>query len=129
MSGTLAPAPAAAGSATITQVINNLPGPLSQNGYAFFSHGGPLVMNASGSGFLGSGNPIIGMNVFVDGVMVGTSKVYANNAGVHMAFVPIFVDLKGVGGGRHVIQLQSLNQTSTDVNDSFNVTVIEFQTA
>jgi hypothetical protein len=123
MTDTLAPA----ATATITQVMDNVQGPLPLGGYPFVSHGGPLEINASGSGFFTGGSPIIGMRVYLDGVKVGTSQVYANNAGVHMAFVPIFMALQGIAEGRHVIQIQPLDQTSTDPNDFFNVTVTEFQ--
>jgi hypothetical protein len=114
-----------AGAASITSVYANSAGPLPLAGDTFTSHGGALTLNASGSGWSTNGSALIGMNVLVDGVVMGTSQVFTNEASSHKAFIPISVALPGVGSGAHVVVLQPLSGTTTDFNDFFNVTVVE----
>jgi hypothetical protein len=124
MSDTLAPV--AGRTVTITQVMTNAQGPLPLRGNSFRSDGGTLILTASGSGFTNNAGLILGMNVLVDGATVGTCKAYANQAGIHLPFIPIAVALQDVGHGNHVIEVQALGGTLTDSNDFFNVTISEF---
>lgn len=123
MSDTLAPV--AGRTVTITQVLTNAQGPMPLRGNSFRSDGGTLILTASGSGYVDNAGLILGMNVLVDGAVVGTCKGYANQAGVHMPFVPIAVELR-VRHGNHVIEVKPLSNTRTDNNDFFNVTISEF---
>jgi hypothetical protein len=118
-----------AGSASISAVYANAAGPLPLSGDTFTSHGGVLTLNAAGSGWSGGGAALIGMNVLVDGNVVGTAQVYTNEAGSHRAFISISVSLPGVGSGAHVVVLQPLPGTATDSNDFYNVTVVEVDNA
>jgi hypothetical protein len=112
-------------SVSITGVYVNAAGALPLAGDTFTSHGGTLTLNASGSAWSTSAGALIGMNVLVDGVVVGTSQVYTNEAQSHKALIPISVALPGVGAGAHVVVIQPLSGTTTDFNDFFNVTVVE----
>jgi hypothetical protein len=118
-----------AGSANITPVYANAVGPLPLSGDTFTSNGGVLTLNASGSGWSSAASAVIGMNVLVDGTVVGTSQVFTNEASSHKAFIPISVPLPGVGAGSHVVALQPLSGTTTDHNDFFNITVVEVDNA
>lgn len=124
MSDTLAPV--AGRTVTITQAMTNAQGPMPLRGNSFRSEGGTLILSASGSGFSNNGGAIIGMNVLVDGAVVGTCKAYANQQRIHLPFIPIAVELRELKHGNHVIEVQPLGGTLTDPNDFFNVTISEF---
>jgi len=106
----------------VTNLLNS-PGslPLSNS---FISHGGTLVIFTSGSGTIGSVTAM-GMTIALDGTIIETNKIWCNVASAHMAFVPKTTVKNGVAAGSHTITLSSWNSTTTDANDSFNVTVQE----
>ena len=89
----------------------------------FASHGGRLLITATGNGYPLSGG-IAGMVVQLDGVIVGTNKVFLNSGG-NMPFVTKPIVCNGVAAGAHSIVLTALPNTMTDVNSYFSVTVQE----
>jgi hypothetical protein len=109
----------------------------------FTSKGGTLVITASGSGFRGTGSSLkegyIGMDVLLDGLLVGTAQVYTNERNSHKAFVPALDVVSGVPAGEHTIRLEEYRSsvcntpnettfsvcTDTDLNDNFQVLVTE----
>ena len=106
----------------VTNLINS-PGPLSLS-KTFTTHGGTLLISTSGSGSIGSVTAM-GMTVSLDGTSIETNKIWCNIVNTHMAFVPKTIVKTGLSAASHTITLSTWNGTSTDVNDSFNVTVEE----
>jgi hypothetical protein len=85
------------------------------------------VIFASGSGYSSVGGGTIGMAIFVDGTQVGTARSVTNETLSHKAFVSNALVVMGVGIGSHTLQLVPLASTSTDINDFYSVTVMEFR--
>jgi hypothetical protein len=102
-------------------------GPLPVEG-KYKSRGGKLIISAAGSGWSSAQQPgLIGMNVSVNGKQVGTAQVWTNEADSHKAFVsavPV-VYARDVGPGPVTIKLAAFDQTNTDENDFYRVTVVE----
>jgi hypothetical protein len=113
--------------ANVTPAISNWQGPLPIDGDAFTpTSNGTFLLFASGSGWSTGGAALIGMNVIANGTWVGSSQVWTNPAYSHAAFVPICVPLSGLTPGQPVtVRLEAFNETTTDLNDYFNVTVVE----
>lgn len=111
---------------TITQVINGN-GPVSSLSGSFTSQGGTLLMLASGSAWrLDAG--LLWVNVGYQGDDEGggaAMTVWTNEGVSHKALVPIAVQLP-VGAGTYTVTLGTNATTVTDLNDTFNVTVLEF---
>ncbi len=109
---------------TVTNVINTT-GPLGLSA-SFVSHGGTLLITASGSGWGGAGTIIgMGLNLETVGGAIGQCTIYATQAGTHYAFVPKTFVKTGVPAGTHTISLGYRTGTGTDANDFFSVTIEE----
>jgi hypothetical protein len=92
----------------------------------YTSKGGKLIISAAGSGYSDAGNENIGMEVFVKGTKRGTAAlIYANQKGIHLAFVPTFIVLNNVPKGQVKIELKAYQQTKTNEGDYFRVSVVE----
>ncbi len=118
-------------------------GPLPEE-RTFTTKGGTLIIFASGSGFRGDGTSLkagrIGMELLLDGDLVGRAEIYANERNSHKAFVDEYAVIPGVSAGEHKIRLEEMYHsgvcntaseqpntycTDTDLNDYFKVTVVE----
>ncbi|MEQ8216380.1 MAG: hypothetical protein ABRQ30_08805, partial [Smithellaceae bacterium] len=112
----------------VTRVIQQARGPLTGNGLSgnFTSAGGMLLIFAFGSGFSRTAGRMIGMQINVDDMMMGSASIYANEASSHKSFVGSSIMITSVGAGNHTLKLYNLNLDSqTDANDIFDVTVME----
>jgi hypothetical protein len=113
--------------ATVTKVTNlfvNQPGPLPLT-RAFTSSGGPLLIFASGSLSTTSSPRLMQMRILFDGDQISTCQEWIN-VNSHGSLVPVFLTHVGAGLGNHVIELQvASGGTSSDLNDYYNVTIIE----
>jgi hypothetical protein len=65
------------------------------------------------------------MSIAVDGVIRGYAKTYSNEGGSHKAFVPVQLVVTGITAGSHTITLAAWNNTASDGNDFYNITVTE----
>jgi hypothetical protein len=90
----------------------------------FKTSGRTLILFASGSGRRGSVG-VVGMDIKVDGVSKRQARSWTNEADSHKAFVAAHVVLPDISAGDHSVTLSALDGTTTDVNDYFNVAVLE----
>jgi hypothetical protein len=102
---------------------------LPQSGH-FNSGGGSFLLFVSGSGFSSTGAEMIGVDVFLDFVPLGSVLVFTNESFSHKAFTANAIVVRGFPAGAHTVTLSahtgsSGNPTSTDFNDFFNVTILE----
>ena len=104
--------------------INSV-GPLPRSSAAFTTYGGTLRIQYSGSGYSSTPNTLIGMTVKIDGVAIDQTGIFANQSGMHMAFVSKEWVLPGIPAGDHTITLEAMSGTFTDSGDIFNATVTE----
>ena len=110
--------PGSAGTTFVATLFNGIKGLVSSA-----TGGGSLLIIASGSGW-GSGN--IGMNIQLDTNVIGMARSFTNEGGSHKAFTCNPLVPRNVAAGSHTITLTALAGTSSDGNDWFNVTVLEF---
>jgi hypothetical protein len=110
----------------------------------YTSEGGTLLVSAAGSGFRSDSNTRtvgdIGMRILVDGTVRGEALLHANERQSHKPFVARQVVVKGLAAGSHTIRLEAIYGsncntdsetrfsvcTTTNSNDRFEVTVLEF---
>jgi hypothetical protein len=107
-----------------TEVINAHPGPLSLSGQ-FTSAGGTLLVFASGSGYAQGNAHQIGMQVQLDGGVIGQAMSFTNEINSHKCFSSAFSVVTSYGGGVHTLALNPIPGTVSDFNDFFNVVVLE----
>ena len=107
----------------VTQIFNNQQGALPKTSLKFTTGGGGLLIIASGSGY-GSGK--IGMDIQIDNTTIGSAYSYTNETGSHKSFSCNPLVKGGIAAGNHTITLVAIPGTSTDGNDYFSVTVLEF---
>lgn len=107
------------------QAFNDSAGALPKTSGAFTTRGQTLLVIASGSGYHAVGGALIGMNIQIDGVNKGVSRVFTNEANSHKAFVMNPLIVTGIAAGAHTVSLTALAGTLGDANDIFNATVIE----
>jgi len=101
-------------------IIGNQKGPLPIQA-SFMSPGDmPMYLEVAGSVWTQTANNMIGIQVAVDGNVVGTANIFSNGASTHRAVVPVYLPVK-LGQGSHTIQLSAAPSTSTvsDLNDLF----------
>jgi hypothetical protein len=65
------------------------------------------------------------MDIKVDGAVKGQARSWTNEVDSHKAFVAAHVVVPGIERGDHKLTLEALDGTTTDVNDYFNVAVLE----
>ena len=103
-------------------VANDLPYPFSAS---FTTRGGTLLVQFAGSAWTNTAQQMVSVSLLMDNKReIATASVFANNAGMHMALVPVAVVLEGVNAGEHTFTVSSRNQL--DRNDLFNITVTEY---
>ena len=103
------------------QVLISQAGPLPLTA-AFSSPGDlPMFVEVSGSVWTQTANKMIGIQIEIDGAVVGTAKIFSNAAATHRAVVPLYVPVK-LAQGQHKIVLSVSPGTTTvsDLNDLFS---------
>lgn len=102
------------------QVILSAVGPLPVK--ATFNAPGdmPMYIEVNGSIWTQTANQMIGINIDLDGTIIGTAQIFSNGASTHRAVVPAWVPVK-LTQGQHTLTLSSASATVSDSNDSFVV--------
>jgi hypothetical protein len=80
----------------------------------------PMYLEVSGSVWTQTANQMIGIQVAVDGNVLGTANIFSNGSSTHRAVVPVYFPIK-LTQGSHTIQLTVAPNTTTvsDLNDFF----------
>jgi hypothetical protein len=105
----------------VTQTLMAAIGPLPVTAPFNAEGDGLVTFFVSGSGWAANAGKI-GINVLLDGELLGVCVGFTNEGTSHKALVPIFLPAK-LAFGPHTLELQAFPGTNTDVNDSFNVTL------
>jgi hypothetical protein len=115
---------AVSGIVKVTNLFVNQAGPLPKT-RAFGSSGGTLVVFVSGSLSTSKPSRLLVMNIDFDGNTIGTCQEWIN-VNSHMSLVPVLLTIPHPPAGNHVIELSvGSGDTASDLNDYYNVTVIE----
>jgi hypothetical protein len=109
----------------VIPILNQHPGALPIT----VSYKSPINENAyiqvSGSVWSASSGVLCGIQVLLDGVEVGTAKIYSNNKDVHRAVVPVFVKAPD-DFDPHKLTLAPLNGHSFGDHNDFYTAVLMY---
>ncbi len=101
-------------------LIGNQKGPLPIS--ATFQAPGdmPMYLEVTGSVWTTTANQMIGIQVTLDGAVIGTANIFSNTASTHRTVVPVYLPVK-LKQGAHTLQLALAPNTKTtsDFNDFF----------
>ncbi len=106
------------------QVLAAKPGPMPVHSAQFDTSGGTLMVFISATGYCASGQQI-GCNVLLDDAPKGHLKSYSNEVLSHKAFASAALVFPGLAAGAHKISLTPWNNTLSDPNDFYDITVLE----
>ena len=105
----------------ILQTVIGSNGPLPVQGNFGAESDLETVMFVSGSVWSNQAGQWVGVQILLDGNVVGEGVVYCNEASSHRAFIPVMIPVT-VPFGAHTVTLSAVNNnTMADVNDYFNV--------
>ena len=81
----------------------------------------PMYLEVTGSVWTTTANQMIGIQVAVDGAVVGVANIFSNTASTHRNVVPRYFPIK-LNQGAHTVELSLAPSTTTtsDFNDFFN---------
>ena len=72
----------------------------------------PMYLEVSGSVWTTTANQMIGIQIAVDGNVIGTASIFSNTASTHRAVVPVYLPIK-LAQGSHTIQLTGSTSVTT----------------
>ncbi|HXQ37830.1 MAG TPA: hypothetical protein VN843_27725 [Anaerolineales bacterium] len=100
------------------QVIINQVGPLPIS--ASFNPVGdfPMYIEVNGSVWTQTANVMIGIDIAIDGQVVGTAHIFSNASATHRAVVPAYIPVK-LTQGPHKLTLSASKNTVSDFNDYY----------
>ena len=105
-------------------IANQLKGPLPITVTFKPPSDGPSWLIVSGSVWTQTVNHMIGIQVSLDGNVIGSASIYSNAVATHRAVVPTYIPVK-LTFGNHQVTLSALPNTVSDVNDLFDI-VLEY---
>ena len=102
-------------------LIGNQKGPLPIKATFMAPGDMPMYLEVTGSVWTATANQMIGIQVAVDGKVIGTANIFSNNASTHRNVVPVYLPIK-LNQGSHTVELTLAPNTKTtsDFNDFFN---------
>jgi hypothetical protein len=105
----------------ILPIISQAKGPLPISVNFNAPSDAPACFVLSGSGWCPSTDQIIGVTLQLDGTSIGSAAIWSNQHSIHRAFVPAYIPVT-LTFGQHTVKLVASNgNTTTDLNDFFNV--------
>lgn len=105
-------------------IAANLAGPLPLAVTFNAPMDGPTTFLFSGTAWSSQANVLIGVQVVLDGAVIGTSQLYSNSTGEHKT-LPVQVLIANLTPGQHKVVFQALNgATVTDLNDNFSLSLL-----
>src|ERR1044072_7507540 len=102
-------------------LIGNQKGPLPIK-TSFMAPGDmPMYLEVLGSVWTQTANQMIGIQVAVDGNVIGIANVFSNPSSTHRPVVPVYLPIK-LNQGSHTIELTPAPGTTTvsDLNDFYS---------
>lgn len=114
----------------MAQVVINQEGPLPIEVEMQSGDTGTMMLILAGSAWSQVADVPLGVEVLLDGVVVGSARIFSNGTSEHRALVPAHIPVvldkpfSGDDPPSYTVALQASNpQTITDVNDYFQVTL------
>jgi hypothetical protein len=82
-----------------------------------------MYLEVNGSVWSQSANVIIGIEVKLDGQVVGHARIFSNGTATHRAVVPVYIPIQ-LTQGRHTLTLSAdTPQTVSDFNDFYTAVI------
>lgn len=104
-----------------TQIIISQAGPLPITVNFPSPSDAPATLMVAGSVWTQGTNTMIGIQVNLDGQVLGNANIFANPPATHMNVVPMFFPVE-LDEGNHVLQLSAgTSATVSDYNDFYTV--------
>jgi hypothetical protein len=105
----------------VQALVSNQKGPLPIKATFMAPGDMPMFLEVTGSVWTTTANQLIGIQVSVDGNVVGTANIFSNTASTHRNVVPVYLPIK-LTQGSHTVELALAPNTKTtsDFNDFFN---------
>ena len=104
------------------QMIINQKGPLPITA-TFNSIGdSPMYLEVNGSVWTSTANVMIGIDINIDGQVVGTAHIFSNGGSTHRACVPAYIQVQ-LSQGPHKLTLTPSANTVSDLNDYFTAVI------
>ena len=107
------------------QIILNKTGPLPITVNFNAPGDSPYYLEVNGSVWTGTANNMIGIQVQLDGQVLGVAQIFSNGASTHRAVVPAYFPIQLAYGKQHTLTLSAAPGTTTtsDLNDSFTAVI------
>jgi hypothetical protein len=105
------------------QLLISQKGPLPIN--AVFDAVGdtPMYLEVNGSVWTPTANKMIGIQIALNGVVIGTANIFSNAGSTHRAVVPAYIPIK-LKQGPHAITLTAApGATVSDFNDFYTAVI------
>jgi hypothetical protein len=104
------------------QVLLSQQGPLPIN-ISFQPPGDmPMYIEVNGSVWTQNANTMTGIQVAIDGNVVGTANIFSNTPSTHRAVVPAYIPIT-LDQGQHTLALTVLGGTISDANDLYTAVI------
>jgi len=108
----------------VLKILNQVKGPLPLNANFTGPSDAPSCFVLAGSVWSTTPNQVIGVQLQLDGKVIGTASIYSNAASTHRVVVPSYIPVT-LSIGPHSISVVPLNShTTTDYNDFFEVVLL-----
>ena len=101
-------------------IVNQQGGPMPVNATFSAPSDAPMYLEVTGSCWTQSENAFVGIQVLLDGAVLGTAQIWSNGSATHRAVVPAYFPIQ-LSQGQHTLTLQANPGSSTvsDQNDFF----------
>jgi hypothetical protein len=106
----------------VLQIINQV-GPLPINATFKTPVDGPAVFVVTGSLWSQAANALLQMAVTLDGQQIGRAQIWSNGVSTHRAMPALFIGAS-LTYGEHTLTLTPGKNVISDLNDTFNVSLI-----
>jgi hypothetical protein len=105
-------------------ILNQVKGPLPIHSNFKAPSDGPACLVLSGSVWSATADKLIGVELQLDGKVIGSAAIFSNGASTHRAVVPSNIPAT-LSIGQHALTLRPLNSSTTsDHNDLFDVILL-----
>jgi hypothetical protein len=99
-------------------ILNQAKGPLPIKATFNAPSDGPTCLVLSGSVWAQSASQLIGIQLELDGKVVGSASIFSNGPSTHRAVVPSYIPVT-LTFGQHTVALLPLNAATTSDNNDF----------
>ena len=105
------------------QLLISQKGPLPINAVFDAIGDNPMYLEVNGSVWTPTPNKMIGIQIALNGVVVGTAHIFSNTPATHRAVVPAYIPIK-LQQGQHTLTLSTAPGTTvSDFNDFFTAVI------